>query len=104
MQRDVEELAWMSAATKQQAAAKLRAVVNKIGYPGKWRDYTALKVVRGDALGNGARANTFEFLRQLHNIGKAVDRTEWYITAPTVNAYYDPANNSINFPAGERIL
>ena len=100
MGRDIRQLSWMSEPTKQQALAKLHAVVNKVGYPDKWRDYTALKIVRGDALGNGERSNAFEFERQLSKIGKPVDRTEWYITTPTVNAYYDPQNNSINFPAG----
>ena len=100
MARDIQQITWMSQLTKQQALAKLRAVVNKIGYPDKWRDYSALKIVRGDALGNGERANAFEFTRQLGKIGKPVDRTEWYITPPTVNAYYDAQNNSINFPAG----
>jgi putative endopeptidase len=100
MARDIRQLSWMSEPTKQQALTKLHTVVNKVGYPDKWRDYTALKIVRGDALGNGERANTFEFARQLRKIGKPVDRTEWYITTPTVNAYYDPQNNSINFPAG----
>lgn len=100
MARDIQHITWMSQPTKQQALAKLRAVVNKIGYPEKWRDYSALKIVRGDALGNGQRANAFEFMRQLGKIGKPVDRTEWYITPPTVNAYYDAQNNSINFPAG----
>jgi endothelin-converting enzyme/putative endopeptidase len=100
MARDIQQLNWMTEPTKQQALAKLRTVVNKIGYPDRWRDYSALKIVRGDALGNGERANAFEFMRQLGKIGKPVDRTEWYITPPTVNAYYDAQNNSINFPAG----
>ncbi len=100
MARDIQQLTWMSEPTRQQALTKLRAVVNKIGYPDKWRDYTALKIVRGDALGNGERAYAFEFFRQLNKIGKPVDRSEWYITPPTVNAYYDPQNNSITFPAG----
>ena len=100
MARDIQQLSWMSEPTKQQALTKLHTVVNKIGYPDKWRDYTGLKIVRNDALGNGERANAFEFMRQLRKIGKPVDRTEWYITTPTVNAYYDAQNNSINFPAG----
>ena len=100
MARDIQQLTWMSEATKQQALTKLHAVVNKIGYPDKWRDYRALQIARGDALGNGERSNAFEFMRQLHKIGKPVDRAEWYITTPTVNAYYDAQNNSINFPAG----
>ncbi len=98
--RDITELPWMTAATKQQALVKLHAITNKIGYPDKWRDYTNLKVVRGDALGNFERAEAFEFHRQLDKIGKPVDRTEWQMTPPTVNAYYDPLMNNINFPAG----
>ncbi|MFI5087865.1 MAG: M13 family metallopeptidase, partial [Terriglobales bacterium] len=100
MARDIRQLSWMSEPTKQQALTKLHTVVNKVGYPDKWRDYAALKIARNDALGNGERANAFEFTRQLRKIGKPVDRTEWYITTPTVNAYYDAQNNSINFPAG----
>ncbi len=100
MARDIRQLSWMSDPTKQQALTKLHTVVNKVGYPDKWRDYAALKIARGDALGNGERANAFEFMRQLRKIAKPVDRTEWYITTPTVNAYYDAQNNSINFPAG----
>ena len=100
MERDINQLTWMSPATKQQALEKLHAVVNHIGYPDHWRDYTALNVVRSDAIGNGQRANEFEFKRQLNKIGKPVDRGEWYLTPPTVNANYDPQNNDVNFPAG----
>ncbi len=98
--KDIMALDWMSAATKQKAIEKLHAVTNKIGYPDKWRDYSKLKVERGDAIGNSLRANEFEFHRQLDKIGKPVDRTEWQMTPPTVNAYYDPQMNDINFPAG----
>jgi putative endopeptidase len=100
MGTDIGELAWMSEPTKKQAAEKLKSVANKIGYPDKWRDYSALRVARGDALGNSQRANTFEFARQLGKIGKPVDKTEWLMTPPTVNAYYNPLENNINFPAG----
>ncbi|MFB3814087.1 MAG: M13 family metallopeptidase [Terriglobales bacterium] len=100
MHRDIEQLPWMSDATKKQAIAKLRTVVNKTGYPDKWRDYSALNIVRGDPLGNGERANAFEFHRQLNKIGKPLERGEWFITPPTVNAYYNPQMNDINFPAG----
>jgi putative endopeptidase len=100
MQQDIETLPWMSAATKQQALVKLLAVANKIGYPNKWRDYSKLEIVRGDELGNVERARVFEFNRQLAKIGKPVDRGEWGMTPPTVNAYYDPQMNDINFPAG----
>jgi len=100
MEQDIKHLSWMSAPTKKQALVKLHAVLNKIGYPDHWRDYSALKVVRGDLLGNGERGNQFEFRRQLAKIGKPVDKGEWYLTPPTVNANYDPQNNDINFPAG----
>jgi putative endopeptidase len=100
MDREIRQLPWMSEDTKKQALAKLRTVVNKIGYPDKWRDYSSLRIVRGDALGNGVRANEFEFRRQLNKIGKPLERGEWYMTPPTVNAYYDAPMNDINFPAG----
>jgi putative endopeptidase len=100
MQQDIETLPWMSATTKQQALVKLHGMANKIGYPDKWRDYSKLEIVRGDELGNVERARVFEFNRQLAKIGKPVDRGEWEMTPPTVNAYYDPQMNDINFPAG----
>ena len=100
MDQDINNLAWMSPATKQQALVKLQGMANKIGYPDKWRDYSKLEVVRGDELGNVERARTFEFDRQLAKIGKPVDRGEWDMTPPTVNAYYNPQMNDINFPAG----
>ena len=100
MEQDVNGLPWMSATTKQQALAKLHGMGNKIGYPDKWRDYTKLEVVRGDELGNVERARQFEFNRQLAKIGKPVDRGEWDMTPPTVNAYYNSQMNDINFPAG----
>ena len=100
LHQDISELSWMSEVTKKQALVKLAAIQNKIGYPSKWRDYTALKIVRGDALGNSLRANAFEVHRQLAKIGKPLDKQEWQITPPTVNAYYDPTENDINFPAG----
>ena len=79
---------------------KLNAIANKIGYPDKWRDYSALKVVRGDAVGNSLRSNDFDFARSMSKIGKPIDKAEWLMTPPTVNAYYDPQMNNINFPAG----
>ena len=100
LQQDITSLPWMTDATKQQAFAKLRAVSNKIGYPDAWRDYRALEIVRGDAIGNSHRANVFEFHRQMRKIGKPLDKTEWSMTPPTVNAYYNPLENNINFPAG----
>lgn len=100
LRQDIRALDWMSDATKKQALIKLDAIQNKIGYPDKWRDYSNLKIVRGDALGNLKRANEFEFQRQLNKIGKPLDKGEWQMTPPTVNAYYDPSENDINFPAG----
>jgi endothelin-converting enzyme/putative endopeptidase len=100
MQSEVQALPWMGAATKQQALAKLQTIANKVGYPDQWRDYSALKIVRGDEMGNTERAAWFEFHRQLAKIGKPVDHAEWTMTPPTVNAYYDPQKNDINFPAG----
>jgi len=100
MEQDINSLPWMSATTKQQALIKLRGMANKIGYPDKWRDYSKLEIVRGDELGNVERARKFEFDRQLAKIGKPLDRGEWDMTPPTVNAYYNPQMNDINFPAG----
>lgn len=100
MEQDINNLTWMSPATKQQALIKLHGMANKIGYPDKWRDYSKLEIIRGDELGNVERSRQFEFNRDLAKIGKPVDRGEWGMTPPTVNAYYDPQMNDINFPAG----
>ncbi|MGD1023171.1 MAG: M13 family metallopeptidase [Candidatus Sulfotelmatobacter sp.] len=100
MAQDIDSLPWMSAATKQQALVKLHAMANKIGYPDKWRDYSKLEIIRGDELGNVERSRKFEMNRELAKIGKPVDRGEWDMTPPTVNAYYNPQMNDINFPAG----
>jgi endothelin-converting enzyme/putative endopeptidase len=100
LKTDITELSWMTPETKKQALDKLEHITNKIGYPDKWRDYSTLTIVRGDALGNSLRANEFEFKRQLNKIGKPVDRAEWGMTPPTVNAYYNGQMNNINFPAG----
>jgi len=100
MGQEIKSLPWMSDATKQQALIKLQAVVNKIGYPDKWRDYSSVAIQPDDFLGNVERAAHFEHRRDLNKIGKPVDRTEWDMTPPTVNAYYDPQMNNINFPAG----
>jgi len=100
MGEDLEANTWMTPATKQKALEKLHAITNKIGYPDKWRDYSSVMIRRDDALGNGFRADHFEFQRELNKIGKPVDRSEWAMTPPTVNAYYNPLDNSINFPAG----
>ncbi len=100
MQSEIDQLPWMSAATKKQASIKLNAVVNKIGYPDRWRDYSSLQIESKDFAGNVRRATVFESKRQLAKIGKPVDRGEWGMTPPTVNAYYNPQMNDINFPAG----
>ncbi len=100
LRQDISELPWMSETTKKQALIKLDAIKNKIGYPSKWRDYSSLKIEKGDALGNSLRANEFEIHRQLEKISKPLDKQEWQMTPPTVNAYYDPTENDINFPAG----
>jgi len=100
MDKDIASLDWMSAETKVKASEKLHSVMNKIGYPDKWRDYSKLEIVRGDALGNEMRAHEFEFARDLAKIGKPVDKSEWQMSPPTVNAYYDPQQNNVNFPAG----
>jgi putative endopeptidase len=100
MERDLHDLPWMGEETRKQALAKLHGMVDKIGYPEKWRDYSSLPIVRGDFAGNVNRATVFESRRQLAKIGKPLDRGEWQMTPPTVNAYYDPQMNDINFPAG----
>ena len=100
MAQRIGELDWMTPETKAQALRKLHAVVNKIGYPDKWRDYSSLEMRRDDFAGNVARSAAFELKRRLAKIGKAVDRDEWDMTPPTVNAYYDGQLNAMNFPAG----
>ncbi|MCL4402558.1 MAG: M13 family metallopeptidase, partial [Acidobacteria bacterium] len=100
LEKDINELPWMTPATKKQALVKLAAVTNKIGYPDKWRDYSTVEVRRDDALGNSIRANEFAYRRNIGKIGKDVDPSEWGMTPPTVNAYYSPLQNNINFPAG----
>ena len=97
---DIQSLSWMSPETKKQAVVKLQAISNRIGYPDKWRDYSSLKIARGDALGNSLRANEFEFQRQLNKIGKPVDKNDWPYPPSTVNASYNPQLNNITFPAG----
>jgi putative endopeptidase len=97
---DLKTLPWMGEATRQQALAKLAAMNRKIGYPDKWRDYSAYKVDRGPYVLELLRGREFEFNRDLNKIGKPVDRTEWGMTPPTVNAYYNPLKNEIVFPAG----
>jgi endothelin-converting enzyme/putative endopeptidase len=96
----IQQLDWMSPATKQQALAKLHAIRNKVGYPDKWRDYSSVQIKAEDFYGNALRATEFENHRQFNKVGKPVDRNEWDMTPPTVNAYYNPQMNDINFPAG----
>lgn len=94
------DLAWMDDTTRERAVDKLNAVANKVGYPDRWRDYSGLFVEPGDYLGNTMRANQFEFRRVADKAGKPVDRSEWQMTPPTVNAYYNPLFNEMVFPAG----
>ena len=100
LREDLSTLPWMGEATRKAALEKLDAFTPKIGYPDKWRDYTALTIDRGPYVLNLQRANQFEFQRDLAKIGKPVDRLEWGMTPPTVNAYYNPQKNEIVFPAG----
>jgi putative endopeptidase len=100
MAEDIKTLTWMGPATKQQALEKLHTIVNKIGYPDQWRDYSSVDIKAGDFAGNVLRANLFETKRDLNKIGKPLDRGEWGMTPPTVNAYYNGQMNDINFPAG----
>jgi predicted metalloendopeptidase len=100
MHRDLDQLTWMSDTTKQKAYEKLSTIVNNIGYPDKWRDYSSVTIQSGDYAGNAVRARAFEVQRQLKKIEKPTDRKDWGMTPPTVNAYYRPPMNDINFPAG----
>lgn len=96
----IEALPWMGAETKKAALRKLAAMTVKIGYPDVWKDYAGLKIDRGPYVGNVFRSNAFEFQRDLAKIGKPVDRNEWEMSPPTVNAYFHPSMNEIVFPAG----
>ncbi len=100
MDRDIDTLAWMGPETKVRAKEKLHAITDKIGYPEHWRDYSKLAISPTDAFGNKLRATAFENDRELNKIGQPVDKLEWGMTPPTINAYYDPSMNNINFPAG----
>ncbi len=100
MERDLQQLDWMTPATKQEAFRKLHGVLNKIGDKAHWLDYANVQIVRGDALGNFEHTNEFEVARQLAKIGKPWDKTDWQMSQPTVNAYYDGQENDVNFPAG----
>jgi endothelin-converting enzyme/putative endopeptidase len=100
MHDDIESVNWMTPATKEQAIVKLKGIEDKIGYPSHWRDYSSVKITRDSYLANVGQASGFEFERWVAKIGKPVDRSEWTMTPPTINAYYDPQLNTINFPAG----
>jgi endothelin-converting enzyme/putative endopeptidase len=100
MERDVERLPWMDARTRDGAREKLATLVNKIGYPDAWRDYSTMKVTRESFFRNVLAAARFETNRQLAKVGKPLDRGEWFMSPPTVNAYYNPAMNEMVFPAG----
>ncbi len=97
---DIKSLSWMGADTKAQALVKLQAITNRIGYTDKWRDYSKLQIVRGDAFGNSQRANQFDFQRRLNKIGQALDKRDWPYPPMTINASYNPLENNITFPAG----
>jgi putative endopeptidase len=100
LDEDIQQLPWMSDATKAEAEKKLAAIQRKIGYPDKWRDYSLLTVKRDDPLANAEQARSFERKRNLAKLGKPVDKSEWGMTPPTVNAYYNGQEVNINFPAG----
>ncbi len=100
MEADLRTLEWMSQPTRERGVEKLKAMANKIGYPDRWRDYASIRLLRDDFHGNVTRAVQFESIRQLGHIGKPVDRGEWEMTPQTVNAYYSPTMNDMNFPAG----
>ena len=100
MQDELKQLPWMGEATREQALVKLHAIINKIGYPDKWRDYSSLTIEPNDFFGDVLRSSQFENKRELAKIGKPLDRGEWGMTPPTINAYYNSQMNDINFPAG----
>jgi putative endopeptidase len=100
LRNDLKTLAWMTPATREAAIKKLDMMELRVGYPDKWRDYSALQIDRGPYALNVMRATTFEQQRELAKIGKPVDRSDWDMTPQTVNAYYDPSMNSLNIPAG----
>jgi putative endopeptidase len=100
MAERIDSLAWMSTETRAQAHEKLQKMRDKIGYPDVWRDYSGIEIRPDDFYGNVSRATRFDLQRQLTKIGKPLDRGEWFMTPATVNAYYNPSMNDINFPAG----
>jgi endothelin-converting enzyme/putative endopeptidase len=100
MGQRIQQLDWMSPETKQQALEKLHSMRNKIGYPDRWRDYSSVKIAANDFAGDVRNATVFESKRRINKIGQPVDHSEWGMSPPTVNAYYNPPMNDINFPAG----
>ena len=100
MRQRIEQLDWMSPETKKQALIKLEGIRNKIGYPDKWRDYSSIKLTQDDFAGDLERAGSFELHRQINKVGQPVDHGEWAMSPATVDAYFDPQMNDINFPAG----
>ncbi|HEY4936602.1 MAG TPA: M13 family metallopeptidase, partial [Puia sp.] len=96
----IQQLDWMSDSTKQKAIVKLHAIVKKVGYPDKWKDYSSIDITRDNIIANLRGTTHYEYNRAIAKIGKPVDRSEWQMTPPTINAYYDPTQNNINFPAG----
>jgi|KBSMisStandDraft_5_1062788.scaffolds.fasta_scaffold17719_3 putative endopeptidase len=96
----INQLDWMSDSTKKKAMVKLHAIVKKIAYPDKWKDYSSVTISRDNLVANIRQTANFKYREQIEKIGKPVDRTEWQMTPPTVNAYYEPTQNNINFPAG----
>jgi putative endopeptidase len=96
----IQQLDWMSDSTKQKAIIKLHAIVKKVGYPEKWKDYSSVTIVRDNIIANLRATSHYAYRRKIGKIGKSHDRTEWQMTPPTINAYYDPTENNINFPAG----
>jgi endothelin-converting enzyme/putative endopeptidase len=100
LEKDIRGLDWMTPKTRDQAIVKLHGITNKIGNKSKWLDYSGVQIVRNDPYANTSRTSTFELARQLAKIGRPVDKTDWDMSQPTVNAYYDPQHNDVNFPAG----
>jgi endothelin-converting enzyme/putative endopeptidase len=100
MEEDLKTLPWMGEETRKQALLKLHSIVNKIGYPDRWRDYSSVDIHRDDFIGDVERSHRFEYYRELAKIGRPLDRGEWQMTPPTVDAYFDAQMNDINFPAG----
>ncbi len=100
LRENIQQLDWMTPATRKQALTKLSTIANKVGHPTKWKDYGEVAISRKDAVANKSAVARFDWKRDLDKIGQPVDKDEWFMTPPTVNAYYDPQNNNINFPAG----